>query len=63
MIGCKVFNTSINSVIDKTQTGFQPKARKSDHMCVFRTLIERYLCKGSKGCACFVDFVKKRLTV
>lgn len=48
-----------NSVIDKTQIGFQKKARTSDHMFVLRTLIEKYT-NGSKSrlFACFVDFKK-----
>ena len=60
-----IFNTrlneylSINNVINKTQIGFQKKARTSDHMFALRTLIEKYTKQSnSKLFTCFIDFRK-----
>ena len=69
----KVFNSVLNSrlqtylddnnIINKTQIGFQPKARTSDHMFVLRTLIQKYIASKSKLYTCFVDFSKAFDTV
>ena len=66
----KLFNAiltkRLDTVFDKNdkeispmQVGFTKKARTSDHMFVFRTLIEKYT-KDYKGklCTCFIDFRK-----
>ena len=50
---------SENNVIDKTQIGFQKKARTSVQMFALRTLIEKYTIQSnSKLFTCFIDFRK-----
>ena len=50
--------TSLN-ILHKSQIGFLPKNRTSDHLLTLRTLIEKYVhCHGEKAYACFVDFRK-----
>ena len=50
--------TSLN-ILHKSQIGFLPKNRTSDHLLTLRTLIDKYVhCHGEKVYACFVDFRK-----
>ena len=62
LIQCSILNERLQqyfdkyNIIRKAQIGFQPKTKTSDQMFVLRTLIEKYISKGSKLFACFVDF-------
>ena len=47
-----------NNIIRKEQIGFEKKSRPSDHLFVFKTLIDSYNNDGKKLYACFVDFKK-----
>ena len=47
-----------NNIIRKEQIGFEKKSRPSDHLFVFKTLIDSYNNEGKKLYACFVDFQK-----
>ena len=50
--------TSLN-ILHKSQIGFLPKNRTSDHLLTLRTLIDKYAhCHGEKVYACFADFRK-----
>ena len=50
--------TSLN-ILHKSQIGFLPKNRTSDHLLTLRTRIDKYVhCHGEKVYACFVDFRK-----
>ena len=50
---------SKNNGIDKSQIGFQKKARTSDPMLVLRTLTEKYTKQNNtKLFTCFIDFKK-----
>ena len=45
--------------LHKSQIGFLPKNRTSDHLLTLRTLIDKYVhCHGERVYACFVDFRK-----
>ena len=50
--------TSLN-ILHKSQIGFLPKNRTSDHLLTLRTLIDKYVhCHREKVYACFIDFRK-----
>ena len=67
-----VFNSILNerlqqyfdkyNIIHKAQIGFQPKTRTSEHVFVLKTLIDKYVGKGSKPFA-FLLTLLKRLTL
>ena len=50
--------SSENKIIRKEQIGFEKKSRPSDHLFVFKTLIDTYKNQGKKLYVCFVDFQK-----
>ena len=50
--------TSLN-ILHKSQIGFLPKNRTSDHLLTLRTLIDKYVhCHGEKVYACFLTLEK-----
>lgn len=62
---CSIINTRLihvlteHNVINKSQIGFLPKYRTSDHIFTLHTLIDKYIHqKKTKIFACFVDFQK-----
>jgi len=65
----KLFNTILNDRLDKflvenniiheSQIEFSQKSRTSDHLFVFKCLLDKYLNSGNKRLyVCFVDFQK-----
>ena len=50
----------MNSLLHKSQIGFMPGHRTSDHLFSLRTIIDKYVKASTKGTiyACFIDFKK-----
>ena len=69
---CKLFNSIIytrinqflenNNIIRPEQGGFRKDYRTSDHIFVLQTLVEKYISRGKKLYACFVD-LKRHMTL
>ena len=62
---CRILNNRIinfaenNDIFKKEQTGFRKSHRTSDNIFILKTILSKYLYKGSKKIfACFVDFSK-----
>ena len=49
-----------NDVLHKSQIGFLPGHRTTDHIFTLRTIIDKYVknIRGGKIYACFIDFKK-----
>lgn len=64
-IFCSIINTRLQNflkthkILDKSQIGFLPKHRTSDHIYTLHTIIDRHVYQNkSKIFACFIDFEK-----